>query len=294
VKCLVIYNQKCGKQDIVKRLDVIVSTLKTKYEVIDKKASIFDGETRDMARDACGKYDTIVVAGGDGTLHEVICGIAPMEKRPKIGIIPSGTINDVSKSLKIPQNIKKALEVIVKGNTISHDLFKINKEYGIYASAMGLLTDISYKVSASPKSRFGKFAYYFSIPKFLFRRSSIDGKFKINGKEYDKRFSLMLFLNSKSVAGRRVDKQNVLNDGKARLIVFNNKSEKIKLGNIIKIVQFFTFGMKKSTNQYEIFETDKFKLELKDERYLNVDGEKFKGKEFDFEILNPGVEIFVK
>ena len=294
MKCLVIYNQKCGKQDVVKRLDIIVSTLKKKYDVVDKKASIFDGETRDMARDACGKYDTLVVAGGDGTLHEVICGIAPMENKPKIGIIPSGTINDVARSLKIPKDLEKALDIILKEKTVEHDLLKINGDYGIYASAMGLLTDISYKVSSKPKSKYGKFAYYFSIPKYLFKHSSIDGVFEINEKSYNKKFSLMLFLNSRSVAGRRVDKENVINDGKAKLIVFNSKNEKIKMSEILKIVNFFAFGMKKNTKKYEIFEIDKFKLKLKDEKNLNIDGEKIVGKDFSFEIINPGVQIFAK
>ena len=75
MKCLVIYNNRCGKLNIIKKIDIILSKLKTKYDVVDKKASFYDGETRDLAREACGVYDTIVVCGGDGTLHEVICGI---------------------------------------------------------------------------------------------------------------------------------------------------------------------------------------------------------------------------
>ena len=293
MKCLVIYNQKCGKFDIVKGLDVIVSALRTKYEVVDKKASFFDGETREIARDACGKYDVVVVAGGDGTLHEVICGIAPMEQKPKIGIIPAGTINDVSRSLKISRNLKKALKTILNGKTMKHDLFKVNDEYGIYASAAGLLTDISYKVSSKPKRKIGKLAYYFSIPKFLFGHKAIDGEFTIDDKVMDKKFSLMLFLNSKSVAGRKVDKNNNLNDGKAKLIIFNNKKSKIGLLSILKIVFFFGFGLKKRTKDYEVYEVEKFSMKLDGETNLNIDGEKIIGERFEFEVLHPGVEIFV-
>ena len=292
MKCLFIYNSRSGKQNIVKSLDYIVSMLKTKYDVVDKKASIFDGETRDLAREACGKYDTLVVAGGDGTLHEVICGIGDCENKPKLGIIPAGTINDVSKSLKISSNLKKAVKTILDGKTISHDLFKINGEYGIYASAIGLLTEIGYEVNSKPKKKFGKLAYYFSIPKFMFGHASFDADIQVNGEHIKQKSSLILLLNSKSVAGRKVDKSNCLNDGKAKLVIFPSKKNKIKLGEIIKIVMFFAFGMRKNTKKYQIIETSNVKLKLENPKSLNIDGEKLTSDTYIFEVLNPGVEIF--
>lgn len=292
MKCLLIYNQKCGKQDVVKRIDHIVSTLKKEYDIVDKKASIYDGETRDMARDACGKYDTIVVAGGDGTLHEVICGIGGQKDRPKIGILPSGTINDVSKSLKIPKNVDKGLDIILSGRTIKHDLFKINEEYGIYASAMGLLTDISYKVKSSPKRKFGKLAYYFSIPRFMFGHDAFKVDVDIDGKKIEENCSLLLILNSRSVAGRKVDKKNDVGDGLVNLVVFPCKKEKIKLREIVKIVMFFAFGMKKRSKNYKIIETSSFKIGLQNPLNLNIDGEKIKSDTYNFEIISPGIEIF--
>jgi len=292
MKCLLIYNKRSGRQNIVKNIDYIVSVLKTKYEVVDKKASIYDGETRDLAREACGLYDTIVVAGGDGTLHEVVCGIGGCEQKPKIGILPAGTINDVSRSLKISRKLNKALKTILNGNTISHDLFKINGEYGIYASAMGLLTDISYEVNSVPKKKFGKLAYYFSIPKFIFGHKSFDMELEIDGETVNQKSCLMILLNSRSVAGRKIDKTNCLNDGKAKLVIFPSKKEKIKFGEIIKIVMFFAFGMRKNTKKYKIIETSRFNLKLNAPKNLNIDGEKITSDTYKFEVLNPGIEIF--
>jgi len=292
MKCLLIYNQKSGKQNVVKNIDHIVSMLKEKYDTVDKKASFYDGETREMARDACGKYDTIVVAGGDGTLHEVVCGVGGEKHRPKLGIIPAGTINDVAKSLKISKNIKKSVQTILDGRTICHDLFKINDEYGIYASAMGLLSDIGYKVNSKPKKIFGKLAYYFSIPKFLFGKRSINIDLDVNDGKIKEKCSLFLVLNSKSVAGRKVDKKNDVEDGEVKLIIFPSEKRRIKLREIVKIVMFFGFGMKKNTKKYKIITTNKFNLKLAKEKSLCVDGEKMKCDTYNFEVINPGVEIF--
>ena len=292
MKCLLIYNQKSGKQNVVKNIDRIVSMLKTKYEVVDKKASFYDGETRDMAKEACGKYDTIVVAGGDGTLHEVICGIGGEKQRPRIGIIPAGTINDVSKSLKISRGYKKAVQTILDGRVISHDLFKINEEYGIYASAMGLLSGIGYEVNSKPKKIFGKLAYYFSIPKFLFGKKSIDIDLDVNDKQIKEKCSLFLVLNSRSVAGRKVDKKNDVSDGEVKIIIFPSKKKRIKLREIVKIVMFFGFGIRKNTKKYQIITTNKFNLKLNKAKDLCVDGEKMNCDTYNFEMVSPGVEIF--
>src|SRR5688572_19932601 len=48
--------------------------------------------------------DLIIAAGGDGTISEVINGIAPKPKRPTFAIIPAGTTNDFARALGIPKN----------------------------------------------------------------------------------------------------------------------------------------------------------------------------------------------
>ena len=69
---------------------------------------------KEATRAANAGFDLIVAAGGDGTINEVINGIAPLEKRPKLAIIPGGTTNDFARALQIPRdNVVKAAEVIL-------------------------------------------------------------------------------------------------------------------------------------------------------------------------------------
>ena len=62
-----------------------------------------------------GEELTIIVVGGDGTVNEVINGLS-MDARPVIGIIPSGSGNDLAKSLKIPKNTKKCIKMILSSS----------------------------------------------------------------------------------------------------------------------------------------------------------------------------------
>jgi len=53
-------------------------------------------------RAAKAGFDLIIAAGGDGTINEVVNGVAGLEHRPQMAFIPTGTTNDYARALKIP------------------------------------------------------------------------------------------------------------------------------------------------------------------------------------------------
>jgi YegS/Rv2252/BmrU family lipid kinase len=74
-------------------------------------------------------YRNIIVAGGDGTLNEVVNGVLRQDSCPAeevtIGMIPVGTGNDWIRTFGIPDDYKKAMEIILEGKTIRQDIGKI-------------------------------------------------------------------------------------------------------------------------------------------------------------------------
>ena len=65
----------------------------------------------------------VIAAGGDGTINEVVSGIAPLDKRPQMAVIPTGTTNDFARALKIPRgNPVEAAKVIAKNQTLQMDI----------------------------------------------------------------------------------------------------------------------------------------------------------------------------
>lgn len=99
-----IYNPTSGqeiiKQNIAEVLEVLeglgyeTSAFQTKPEHLSAQ--------KEAERAAKAGFDLVLVAGGDGTINEVVNGIAPLEHHPKIAIIPTGTTNDYARALKIP------------------------------------------------------------------------------------------------------------------------------------------------------------------------------------------------
>ena len=70
----------------------------------------------------------IIAAGGDGTINEVVNGVASLEHRPKMAFIPTGTTNDYARALKIPMGDPvAAARIIEKNQTIQMD---IGRAYG--------------------------------------------------------------------------------------------------------------------------------------------------------------------
>jgi diacylglycerol kinase (ATP) len=68
-------------------------------------------------------FELIIAAGGDGTINEVVNGIAPLGIRPKLAIIPAGTTNDFARALKIPRNNPvAAARIIGKAQTLNMDV----------------------------------------------------------------------------------------------------------------------------------------------------------------------------
>jgi len=106
------------------------------------------------------EYDTIVIAGGDGSINIVVNSMMKRGIKSALGIIPAGTANDFASFLKLPKPPVKAAQVIAAGNRRKADIGEVNGSYFINVCAAGLLTNVSQIVDPGFKNTFGKLAYY--------------------------------------------------------------------------------------------------------------------------------------
>lgn len=88
------------------------------------------------AQAALNHTELVIVAGGDGTVHAVACGLIGTETT--LGIIPTGTMNNLARSLHIPETIEEACAVIAQGKTHAIDVGKINNHLFIEVAGIGL------------------------------------------------------------------------------------------------------------------------------------------------------------
>jgi diacylglycerol kinase (ATP) len=79
----------------------------------DWVGTVYPTHAVQLARQAAeAGYELVIAAGGDGTLHEVINGLmqVPIDRRPRLGIVPLGSGNDFAHSFEIKSNPAEALQ----------------------------------------------------------------------------------------------------------------------------------------------------------------------------------------
>ncbi len=81
--------------------------------------------------------DQVAVIGGDGTLNGAVNGILASSSNLPLGIIPCGTGNEIARSLGIPKDPEKAVEIILRGQVCPVDVGKVNNRYFLQIFGLG-------------------------------------------------------------------------------------------------------------------------------------------------------------
>ncbi len=296
MNCIFIYNPVSGKGKIAKKLDLIVDGLKKKYSQVDVYATKCAGDMSRAAKEAVGQYDAIVFAGGDGSFNEVVQGIAPLNNLPELGYIPSGTVNDIAHTLKIPKNIKKALKIIQTGRNELLDCMKVNDGYAMYVVAAGAFTGASYTTPQEQKNHVGKIAYFLEGAKKNLHFQNFD--VNCGNEEIGKHTHSVLItvMNSRYVAGFRVNKFASLQDGKIEVAIVPQKSNPgffQKIGAFFAVIGLFLFGWKRKAKNLVSLEGSHFDIQVGDDVVWNVDGEKGSTGNLRIEVVPKKINMIV-
>jgi YegS/Rv2252/BmrU family lipid kinase len=251
-KLLLIVNPNAGRMKAGAALmSLVCGFAEAGYEVtVFPTAKKGDAEEKALS---CGSdYDLVVCYGGDGTLSELVNGLARIEgEPPTFGFITAGTSNDFARTVSMPSHIKRAVAKIVNGTELPLDFGGFNDRFFIYVAAFGLFSSVSYVVPQGAKKAFGHLAYVAEGAKQSLDIPSYTMTVEYDDKSVTGEFAVGLVANSTSVAGMfKVDRGVVrLDDGKFELILVKNPANPILLSKII-----LDLSAKKYHPEYVIFE----------------------------------------
>jgi diacylglycerol kinase (ATP) len=108
------------------------------------------------------KYDVVIAAGGDGTINEVVQGLAG--SNTVLAILPVGTTNVLARELNIPLNFQDALTIIPDGEVINMDLGLINNRYFLLMVGIGFDAQLVNEVDSNLKKFTGMIAFAATSP----------------------------------------------------------------------------------------------------------------------------------
>lgn len=292
MKCIFIYNPKSGKGQVFKNINYIANELKKKFEIVDIHETISQQDTIDTAQKACDQYDAIIFSGGDGTFNDITCGIAAMDKRPILGYIPTGTVNDIARNLKISKNIKKAMKTIIDGKYVNHDVGKVNDTYFMYVAALGTFAATSFRTKHKYKKIFGKFAYLLDGIQEVINPSIVEVDVVTEeGERFTNQTPLLLVMNSISAGGVPFNKNGHMNDGKFDIVIV----KKYMGSGIIGIANTVLSGLRKKriTKYYQLIRSSKFDITVNSDITWAIDGQEGMKGSITIDNLHNHIQIYV-
>ena len=188
------------------------------------------GEARRLAGEAVAEgFETIVAAGGDGTVNEVLNGLgdAPQGfERARLGILPLGTVNVFARELGIPSRLMASWEAIHRGRTTQIDLPRVSftdngsaqSRYFAQLAGAGLDARAVELVAWELKKRLGPIAYVIAGLQALGGAAS---KIQVIAGSYKATGGLVLIGNGRLYGGPfRVFPRADLRDGLLDVCVF--------------------------------------------------------------------------
>jgi len=287
-KAVLIYNPVSGKKSFEPYIDIIRYKLDLKGFTCNIYKTKYENHATEITKEIAHLHDLLIVAGGDGTFHEVLNGLMEIDGAPPVGYIPSGTTNDIGSSLGLRKNVEKTLDIILEQTIVNMDIVKSNFGYFTYVSGIGKYIDISYKTSQKLKHVFGHLAYIFTGIKEFFISTKFKGNITFNGSELSDTFVLLLLINSKKVAGFNMIKQPVLDDGLIDVIMYRH----IPFFNNIRFLFSFVFGIKKLPGVKHLSVKD-MTVRISKNRQWNQDGELVGSGNQKIEVLPQALKIII-
>jgi len=288
-KCVVIYNPVSGKKDFVNHLDNVKNRIEENGYEVSIRATERPKNAIVLAREACKeRVDLLVISGGDGTFHECLNGLNGSEYKPLIGYIPSGTACDLASTLKIPKDVKKAVDIILNGEVVKMDYTNSNKGSFIHVTAIGTYVDISYVTDSKMKKYLGYLAYLITGIKEFFTIPMIKTRIEYDGGFLRGYYSLILVVNSKKVAGFNIVSDPVLDDGMVDVVVYKYIP---LLNNLIYFISFILSP--KILPGVTKFKTSKLKIYTDHPHKWNMDGEEANGGNLVISVQKQAIEIIV-
>ncbi|MFS0725624.1 diacylglycerol/lipid kinase family protein [Paenibacillus sp. 1P07SE] len=161
-KALLIYNGAAGQADIGERLATLTRVLAPAINELILLQTKEKGDAERYCRERAEGVDLLLILGGDGTVHECVNGLSGLAHPPVVGVLPGGTCNDFSRTLRLPQQLAQAAETITEGRTLAVDIGVMNDRYFSNFYGIGLITDTSENINSELKGKIGKLSYFLS------------------------------------------------------------------------------------------------------------------------------------
>lgn len=286
-----IINPAAGKGKALK----FITDIKSLFENLEYDYSIKitekPGHATEIAREYTQRKDCrIYSVGGDGTLNEVLNGMAGSNS--SLAILPAGSGNDFIKSITSNLDLKDILFRTVNGTERLIDLAKVNGQYFINISSIGFDAEVAnkvYKIKKIPLIS-GSLAYILGIIIMLIKYNNNYIKVDIDGKLIETKSLLVAVANGRYYGGGMKPAPDAeIDDGLLDVCLI----KEVKRGRILRFLPLFKKGLHETLPEVSIYNGKQIIIECEKELAINADGEVGITKRALFEIIPNAIKVIV-
>jgi diacylglycerol kinase (ATP) len=232
--------------------------------------------------------DLVVVGGGDGTLNAAAQGLIEV-KRP-LGILPTGTANDLARTLDIPLDLEEAIRVIANAKTHVIDLGAVNDKPFFNVASVGLSAELAQELTRDVKRRFGKLGYALVALRILARARPFRIQISMPGRAVRNLTLQAAVGNGRFYGGGNiVEKTADIDDGHLDLYSL----EFVHAWRLLLMFRSFRSGEHGAWSEVRTLRGKEFEIRTRRPRPVNADGEIVTQTPARFRLLPQALEVIV-
>ena len=286
-KIMLIINPTSGGEKALDYKEKLENKAKKYFEQVDTRITQKAQDATNFATEASREnYDAVLVFGGDGTVNEVISGIAEKDYIPKLAIIPGGTGNLITKLLEINQDIDGAIDELDFSSTNKIDIGKSNGNYFGYIFSIGSLPEAIHNVGIEDKTKFGMLAYAINTMKSVVTDQAFNIRVETENGNYIGPASHVLVLLTNYFADKKIFDED--KDGYANILILKDASILTKLSVIPDLLK----GDVVENDHIEYIKARRIKISSDTELETDVDGDKSDDLPVEIKVLGQHIQVY--
>lgn len=284
----IIVNPQGGKGKTLKALKTVEECFKKHNAEYVVHETQYAGHATEITRELSQNPDTnIIVMGGDGSFHEVLCGIENFDN-VTMGLVACGSGNDFIKKSGHSKDIKQAIETIIKGNVGYVDYMELGDKRCLNVGGGGMDVDVLIKYAKCKVLR-GKPAYYYSLFYTLLHTRFHHLRLTADGKTEDKSVFMIGVGNGGFIGGGvPICPNAVVDDGLLNVGYVNE----VKKSRIIALVPIFLKGKHPQYDWGGEFQAKHVIIEALDDSKFELDGEIVEDRKLDIQVVHDELRVF--
>jgi diacylglycerol kinase (ATP) len=256
------------------------------------------GDAEELAAEAArSRYDLVIAAGGDGTVREVVTGLHRGGGRPRLGIVPVGTGNDLAFGLGLPTDLERAVSVAIGGNAASLDLIRASSAAGAAddrflanAAVAGFGGRIGDRMSPAFRRRLRPVAYPLAAVAQLGHLRPYEVRLDVDGRVIETR-ALMVIVANGEYAGGRLRLAPGASTGDARLdLVIVHAVSPWRLSTLVPRI---LTGRHAGCPGISMIRATAVRLESEPAMWINLDGDTWQAGPASFRVVPGALQVAV-